>query len=94
MGQIARFDTYLDMCFISMIASCEEWQLFSAVLFFVVVYLTFPVYTLFKQSGLHFKETEINHVLATIERSSKLAFIRESMLLATVLDSFCISNDV
>lgn len=34
------------------------------------------------------------HTLPTIERCCKLAFIRENMLLATVLDSFCITNNI
>lgn len=42
MGQIARFDTYLDVCFMSMISACDEWPLFSAVATFVGIYLTFP----------------------------------------------------
>ena len=44
MGNIARFDTYLDVCFLSMIAACDEWPLFSSVAFFVVIYLMFPFY--------------------------------------------------
>ena len=35
-----------------------------------------------------------NHTLPRIERNCRLAFIRENMLLATVLDSFCIDNNV
>ena len=32
------------------------------------------------------------HTLPKIERNCNLSFIRENMLIATVLDSFCISN--
>jgi hypothetical protein len=63
------------------------------VAFFVCIYLIFPFYSLWKLSGI--KETkEFSHALPTIERCCKLAFIRENMLLATVLDSFCISNNI
>ena len=38
--------------------------------------------------------TDFNHTLPKIERACDLSFIRENMLLATVLDSFCINNNV
>lgn len=46
MGNIARFDTYLDVCFLSMIVACQEWPLFTAVATFVIIYLIFPFYSL------------------------------------------------
>lgn len=93
MGNVARFDTYLDICFLSMIGACEEWKLFTAVCVFFVIYLIYPFYTLFKLSGMKNQPIFV-HSLPTIERCGKLAFIRENMLIATVLDSFCISNNV
>lgn len=94
MGNIARFDTYLDLCFLSMIVACQEWPLFTAVATFVIIYLIFPFYSLWELSGIKTHKTEFTHALPTIERCCKLAFIRENMLLATVLDSFCISNNI
>ena len=38
--------------------------------------------------------TDLSHTLPLLERNSKVCFIRENMLLATVLDSFCVDNFV
>lgn len=62
------------------------------VAFFGGIFLTFPFYSMWRLRGS--QEDEFKHTLPTLERCSKLAFIRENMLLATVLDSFCISNNM
>lgn len=149
-GNIARFDTYLDVCFLSLIASCYRADpaqsdyssskypstdygkstypstdyaaskpdypaakdptggyrllgegpivfgyepMLPYVLFFGILFLTFPFFSLWRLSGIR-EDKGFKHALPTIERCSKLAFIRENMLLATVLDSFCISNNM
>ena len=90
-GSIARFDTYLDMCFFNLLHACDEYKLSLPVIFLIVVNFTYPLYTLIK---LMHTNQSYNHTLPRIERNCRLAFIRENMLLATVLDSFCIDNNV
>ena len=92
MGQIARFDTYLDVCFLAMISQCEEWGLFIPVCVLLIIYMIYPIYSMYMLSGLQVDLVTFKHTQPTIERCCKLSFIRENMLLATVLDSFCISN--
>lgn len=56
---------------------------------FILLYISYPLYTL---SRLAFERDELNHTLPGIERNCMIAFIRENMLAATVLDSFSIDN--
>ena len=91
MGQIARFDTYLDICFINLLIQCKVWKLVVPVSCLVILYLIYPLYTLVKLSKL---TKNFNHTQPKLERNCDLAFVRENMLLATVLDSFCIENNV
>jgi len=51
--------------------------------------LTYPIYKIFRLMKL---DTSLLHTLPRIERNCKLSFIRENMMLAVVLDSFCITN--
>jgi hypothetical protein len=51
--------------------------------------LTYPIYKIFRLLKL---DTNLLHTLPKIERNCKLSFIRENMMLAVVLDSFCITN--
>ena len=90
-GLIARFDTYLDMCFFNLLHACSEYTLSLPVIFLIAINITYPFYTLIQLA--HTKKT-FSHTLTKIERNCRLAFIRENMLLATVLDSFCIDNNV
>ena len=48
MGQIARFDTYLDVCFFSLLFQCKQWELVIPIGILILIYISFPVYTLFK----------------------------------------------
>jgi hypothetical protein len=89
MGQVARFDTYLDVCFACMIYSCEQWFLFWPISVFIFLFIIYPTTMLFKLMRVR---RDLNHTLPVLERNSQLCFIRENMLLATVLDSFCIEN--
>ena len=91
MGQIARFDTYLDVCFFALMFQCGYWSLAIPIAIFILAYVSYPLYSL---SRLAFQKTEdeMNHVLPGIERNCMIAFIRENMLAATVLDSFSIDN--
>lgn len=53
--------------------------------------LTYPLY------GLYFLMTlkqSFKHTLPKLERCCNLSFLRENMLLASVLDTFCISNNI
>ena len=94
MGQIARFDTYLDVCFLSMLWQCSQWNLAVPVGLLIVIYIMYPLYSMYKLSGYgQSDENEFKHTQPVIERCCKLSFIRENMLLATVLDSFCIINN-
>ena len=90
MGLIARFDTYLDVCFFLMLYQCKVWNLVIPIGFFIVLYLIYPFY---KLVTLYKVNNTFMHTLPKIERNCNLCFIRENMLLATVLDSFCISNN-
>lgn len=51
--------------------------------------LIYPIYKIFKLIKI---ESALLHTLPKIERNCKLSFIRENMMLAVVLDSFCITN--
>lgn len=51
--------------------------------------LIYPLFMIIKLAKLN---TLLNHTHPRIERNCKLSFIRENMLLATVLDSFSITN--
>ena len=42
----------------------------------------------------HTIKVSFNHTLPKIEKNCDHCFIREQMLIATVLDSFCIDNNV
>ena len=48
MGQVAHFDTYLDVCFLSLLLQCREWNLVIPVWIFVFVFLTYPFYKMFR----------------------------------------------
>lgn len=48
MGQIARFDTYLDVCFLSLLWRCEVWNLVIPVGLLILLYIMFPLYNLFR----------------------------------------------
>jgi len=92
MGQVARFDTYLDVCFLSLLWQCQVWNLVIPVGVFIIIYITYPLYSMLVLKRWH-KDTRFKHIQPNIERCCKLAFIRENMLIATVLDSFCIKNN-
>ena len=91
MGSIARTDTLLDICFVHIIGNCWEdfipWLIPSA--FFAFINLLFPMIML-----LRLLKTDIGNSLRQpyLETACFVSFIRENMLLATVLDSFCIDN--
>ena len=46
MGQVARFDTYLDMCFFSLVYQCDMWNLVTPILFFIIIMQLYPVFTM------------------------------------------------
>ena len=93
MGMIARTDTFLDICFIHIIASCWDTYLPWVIptMTFGIMNLIFPFCMLLY---LLFKNNKTGHLLYQpyLEDTCFAAFIRENMLLATVLDSFCINN--
>jgi len=91
MGQIARLDTFLDACFLVMLIQCEMWSLIVPVSIFIVLFLSYPLIQIFMLCRV---DRTLAYTQPLMERNCFLAFIRESMLLATVLDSFCISNTV
>ena len=91
MGAIARTDTFLDICFIHILVDC--WSIYLPwiipTLSFATINLMFPVYMLFKLI-----RNDLGNALfqPNLESTCFASFIRENMLLATVLDSFCINN--
>lgn len=91
MGQIARLDTFLDTCFLIMLIQCDMVNLIIPVFIFSIIMMSYPLYMLFKLSSVN---KQFSHTQPYMERNCQLSFIREHMLLATVLDSFCINNSV
>ena len=91
MGSIARTDTFLDILFLHLIMNC--WGEFVpycvSSLTFAAINLTFPLFMLLKL--LRTDKTD-SLVQPFMESACFVSFIRETMLLATVLDSFCINN--
>lgn len=91
MGMIARTDTFLDICFVHILVNCWEvyvpWIIPS--LSFATINLCFPIYMLIK-----LLRNDLGNALfqPNLESACFVSFIRENMLLATVLDSFCINN--
>ena len=91
MGQIARLDTFMDFLFIVIIISCPElkvWLYISS--FYMVSNLIFPIFMLFKMARM--RKNKLEHTMPYMEDNNFLSFLRENMLLATVIDSFCINN--
>jgi hypothetical protein len=89
MGQIARVDFYTDICFIVLLTECHVTSMMIPTMISISLMLTYPIYKIFRLLKL---DTDLLHTLPKIERNCKLAFIRENMMLACVLDSFCITN--
>ena len=58
-------------------------------LIFTILMLIYPFWKLIKLTRVN---RNLKHTLPRIERNCQLAFIRENMLLAVVLDSFAITN--
>lgn len=88
-GQIARFDTYLDVCFLSLLVQCQSWNLVIPIATFIFLSLLYPLFILVKKLRT---PTGLKHTMPNIERICHICFLRENMLLATVLDSICINN--
>ena len=91
MGQVAHLDTYLDMCFLSLVYRCEMWGLVIPITCFIILMQSYPIFTIFSLCKV--KKT-LAHTQPYLERNCHLSFIRENMLLATVLDRFAINNTV
>ena len=91
MGCIARTDTFLDIAFIVIITNCWDTYLpwIIPTLTFACLNLIFPIVMLLKLIKTDFGNKLFQPYL---ESTCFAAFIRENMLLATVLDSFCINN--
>ena len=90
MGQIARLDTFLDFIFIVIIIDCPElvWWLVVAG-FYMACKLLWDILVLIKNLKM---KTDFGHTMPYMESVNYLSFLRENMLLGTVLDSFCINN--
>ena len=91
MGQLARFDTFLDTCFFVLLVQCKIDYLAIPVGIFIFLQLVYPLYQIFALIKVN---KSLQHTQPYMERNCFLAFIRENMLLGTVLDSFCIDNSV
>ena len=89
MGQVAHFDTYLDMCFLSLVLKCEMWGLVIPVTCFIILMQSYPIVTILSLCRVN---KNLAHTQPYLERNCHLSFIRENMLLATVLDRFAINN--
>lgn len=89
MGQVARVDFYTDICFIVLLTECTVIEMMIPTMISISLMLTYPIYKIFRLLKL---DTDLLHTLSKIERNCKLSFIRENMMLAVVLDSFCITN--
>jgi hypothetical protein len=92
LGTIGKLDTYLDLCILSMFLSCKEWHFVGPISFFIFLALIYPIFRLFRSRVMATEKT-LSHTLPYMERNCQICFVRENMLLATVLDSFCIDNN-
>lgn len=72
-----------------MLMQCDEKPLFWPVGAFLVVMQMYPIFELFKNFRI---SKSLSHTLPVIENACKMAFIRENMCIAVILDSFCINN--
>ena len=82
----------MDFLFIVIIKDCSNlryWLYVSS--FYMVANLIFPIFMLLKMVRLSKK---FQHTMPYMESNNFLTFLRENMLLATVIDSFCINNTV
>ena len=85
MGQIARLDTFLDFIFIVIIINCPElnwWLIISG--FYMSTKLLWDIGILIKMAKL---EASFEHTMPYMESNNYLSFLRENMLLGTVLPS-------
>ena len=91
MGSIARTDTFLDILFVLLISNCWSTYLpwIIPTMTFAILNIIFPLFMLFKLMRTDFGNSLFQPYL---ESTCFAAFLRETMLLATVLDSFCINN--
>ena len=91
MGAIARTDTFIDILFVLLISNC--WDIYLPwiipTMSFAIINFLFPLFMLLKLMRTDFGNKLFQPYL---ESTCFAAFIRETMLLATVLDSFCINN--
>ena len=92
MGQIARLDTFMDFLFIVIVKDCPELRYWMyATSFWMVANLIFPITMLIKMLRL---KHNLQQTMPYMESNNFLSFLRENMLLATVIDSFCIQNTI
>ena len=91
MGQIARFDTYLHVSFFSLLYSCNDTKFAIPVFVLIMIYIIYPIFSLCKLARM---KQSFKHTLPKIEKNCDVCFVRETMMLATVLDSFCIENNI
>ena len=91
MGAIARTDTFIDILFVLLISNC--WDIYVPWIIpsmsFAIINFLFPLIMLLKLMRTDFGNKLFQPYL---ESTCFASFIRETMLLATVLDSFCINN--
>ena len=82
----------MDFLFIIIIIDCEwhfKYFLIPSSLF-MFTNLCFPLFMLTKIAFK--KKSHLEHTMPYMESNNFLSFLRENMLLATVIDSFCINN--
>ena len=91
MGQIARLDTFMDFLFIVIVKDCPElkwWFILTSI--YMTLNLIYPILMLIKLAKM--SKSHLLHTMPYMESINFLSFLRENMLLATVVDSFCINN--
>jgi len=89
MGQVARLDLYTDVCFLVLLYKCHMWKFATIDFISLILTVCYPLFMVFRLCWI---DRNLQHTLPKIERNCKLCFIRENMMLATVLDSFCLTN--
>ena len=93
MGQIARLDTFTDFMFIVIVADCNDLKFwFYITSFYMIANFIYPTFMLIKK--LKMPSKKLQHTMPYMEANNFLSFVRENMLLATVVDSFCLNNTV
>ena len=66
LGTISKFDTYLDVAFLSLTVACREWNLIIPISLFILMMIAYPAYRLTTLTKIN---TKLSHTLPYMERN-------------------------